>query len=406
MTEMLRVLFVDDETHILRGLRRSMMNMGEEWDMTFCASGAEALELMQREPAFDVVVSDMRMPGMDGAEFLGIVRQRHPETIRVILSGYADVESILRTVGPAHIYLAKPCDAETLHAAISRPIALKRLLSTQSLRAMLAGLSNLPSLPDVVLKVSDELRSPQCSAKSIATLIDQDVAMTAELLRLTNSAYFSVAGPVTTTLQAVRTIGLETVQALVLQIGIFRQFTGNPAITPLLDALTDYCLAIANLAEAIAGSMGADQPTAKAAYCAAMLSRIGMLVLLDAYPETYAETLAMTNADMSLHQAEQQVFGANHALVGAYLLGLWGFTPPLVEAVAFAGTPSACPGHDNTMLTALHAAISLGPPLATTFPSEIQVPNKLDMAYLIEARKDGLISHWRDLARQFSGEEQ
>lgn len=401
---MLRVLFVDDETHILRGLRRSMMSMGEEWDMTFCPSGAEALELMQREAPFDVVVSDMRMPSMDGAEFLGIVRQRHPETIRVILSGYADAESILRTVGPAHIYLAKPCDAQTLHTAISRPIALKRLLSTPSLRAVLAGLSNLPSLPEVVLKVGDELRSPQCSAKSIAALIDRDMAMTAELLRLTNSAYFSVASPVTTTLQAVRTIGLETIQALVLQIGIFRQYSGNPTIAAFLDTLTGHCLATANLAEAIAESMEVDQATAKATHCAAMLSRIGMLVLLDAYPDTYMETLAMVGEGMPLHAAEQQVFGANHALVGAYLLGLWGFVPPMVEAVAFAGNPSVCAGHDNSMLTALHAALSLGRPLVTTFSKEIQIHNTLDMAYLVEARKDGLISRWRDLAQQISGE--
>ncbi len=404
MTDMLRVLFVDDEAHILRGLRRSMMSMGEEWDMTFCSSGAEALALMQQEPAFDVVVSDMRMPGMDGAEFLGTVRQRHPETIRVILSGYADAESILRTVGPAHIYLAKPCDAETLHAAISRPIALKRLLSTPSLRAVLAGLSNLPSLPDLVMKVDKELRSPQCSAKSIATLIDRDVAMTAELLRLTNSAYFSVASPVTTTLQAVRTIGLETIQALVLQIGIFRQFSGSPSVAPLLEALTGYCLGTANLAETIASSMGADQATAKAAHCAAMLSRIGILVLLDAYPEDYARILAQPPAGSSLYQAEEQAFGANHALIGAYLLGLWGFTPPLVEAVAFAGTPSTSLGHDNTILTALHAAIALGPPLPAVFPAAIQVPNRLDMAYLVEARKDGQISRWRELASQISGE--
>ena len=224
MTEKLRVVFVDDEPHILRGLRRSMVVMDDRWDMTFCAAGAEALELMAREAAFDVVVSDMRMPGMDGAEFLSIVRSRYPETIRVILSGYAETESILRTVGPAHIYLAKPCSAEAVHAAISRPISLKRLLSAPPLRAVLAGLSNLPSLPDLIVRLDTELRSPNCSAKMVAALIDKDVAMTAELLRLTNSAYFSVGGPVTTTLQAVRTIGLETIQALVLQIGIFRQF--------------------------------------------------------------------------------------------------------------------------------------------------------------------------------------
>lgn len=403
MTKKLRVLFVDDEPHILRGLRRSMAVMDDQWDMTFCPSGENALEQMARDPAFDVVVSDMRMPGMDGAEFLNIVRTRYPETIRVILSGYAEMESILRTVGPAHIYLAKPSSVEAVHAAISRPIALNRLLSTPALRAVLAGLNNLPSLPDLVLKLENELRSPNCSAKSVAALIDQDLAMMAELLRLTNSAYFSVAGPVSTSLQAVRTIGLETIQALVLQIGIFRQFSDDAAMTPMLEALTDYSLAVARLAEAFAVSMGADQATAKATYCAAMLSQIGLLVLLDAYPETYGKMLAKIDEDLPLHVAEQEAFGANHAVIGAYLLGLWGFASPLVEAVAYAINPSACPEHDNLALTALHAAMGLGPPLFL-MPIEIQHPLSLDMGYLIEARKDGLVSQWRQMAASLSAE--
>ncbi|MDO8607620.1 MAG: response regulator [Phaeospirillum sp.] len=404
MTKKLRVLFVDDEPHILRGLRRSMAVMDEQWDMTFCPSGEEALDWMAQEAAFDVVVSDMRMPRMDGAEFLNIVRSRYPETIRVILSGYAEMESILRTVGPAHIYLAKPCSVEAVHAAISRPIALNRLLSTPALRAVLAGLSNLPSLPDLFVRLENELRSPGCSTKSVAALIDQDLAMTAELLRLTNSAYFSVASPVTTSLQAVRTIGLEIIQALVLQIGIFRQFSGGEAVAPMLAALTDYSLAVAKLAESFAVSMGADQSTAKATYCAAMLSRIGILILLDAYPETYGKMLATVSVDRPLHVAEQQTFGANHAAIGAYLLGLWGFATPVVEAVAYATSPSACPGHDNMELTALHAAMALGPPLS--LPSvEIQHPSGLDMGYLIEARKDGQVSHWRQMAASLSAEE-
>lgn len=400
---MLRVLFVDDESHILRGLRRSMAGLDDRWNMTFCTSGAEALELMEHEAPFDVVVSDMRMPAMDGAEFLGIVRQRHPETIRVILSGYAETESILRTVGPAHLYLAKPCSAEVLYEAVSRPLSLKRLLSTPKLRALLTGLNNLPSLPDLFFKLDAELRSPQCSTKSVAALIDKDMAMTAELLRLTNSAYFTVAAPVTTTLQAVRTIGLETIQILVLQMGIFRQFAGSASVAPLLEGLTRYCLTIARLAEGVALSISPDGPAAKLAHCAALLSRIGMLVLVDAYPQEYGQLVTETSADPSrLLQAEEKAFGANHAQVGAYLLGLWGFPHQMVEAVAFASIPSASSVYDNDALTALHAAMGLGPSLGSCLPEGTQDPPGLDMAYLIEARKDGLVADWRQLASDLS----
>lgn len=402
MTETLRVLFVDDEDHILRGLRRSMASLDAEWDMAFCTSGAEALALMEAGREFDVVVSDMRMPRMDGAEFLDAVRRRRPETIRVILSGYADVESILRTVGPAHAYLAKPCSAEALHQAIARPVSLKRLLSAPGLRAVLAGLNNLPSLPEIVTRLEFALRDPQCSAKTVAELIDQDVAMTAELLRLTNSAYFSVSGPVTTTLQAVRTIGLEIIQSLVLTIGIFRQLSGNAALSSLVEGLTDYCMTIGMLAEPIAKAMAEGE--AKDAHCAAMLSRIGMLVLLDAYPDSYCELLASRPDGTELRRGEEERFGAGHAVIGAYLLGLWGFSPALVEAVAFAAEPSGSASRNNDVLTALHAAISLGPPLSSKLPTDGCLADKLDITYLVEARRDGHLSQWRQLVSDLYGE--
>ncbi|CAA6603204.1 Response regulator containing a CheY-like receiver domain and an HTH DNA-binding domain (fragment) [Rhodospirillaceae bacterium LM-1] len=121
MTELVRILFVDDEPNILSGLKRLMRNMRDQWDMSFCSSAPEALAAFEKSP-FDVIVSDMRMPGMDGAQLLELIREKYPGTIRVILSGYADSESVLRTVGPAHIYLAKPCDQHLLQEAIVRPL--------------------------------------------------------------------------------------------------------------------------------------------------------------------------------------------------------------------------------------------------------------------------------------------
>lgn len=399
MTDKLRVLFVDDEIHILRGIRRSMLVMEEKWEMTFCSSGAEALAAMDVEVPFDVVVSDMRMPQMDGAEFLQAVRARHPETIRVILSGYADLQSILRTVGPAHAYLAKPCSADVLQAAVNRALDLRHLLESPQLRAILTGLTNLPSLPSLFLDLDEELHSPGCSAKTVASIIDKDVSMMAELLRLTNSSYFSVAGPISSTFQAVRMIGLETVQSLVLQIGIFRQFRGKESLVPVLYDITEYSIRIAGLAEKIARTMDVNPPLLLDVHCAATLSLIGVVVLLDAFPDTYADVFRGDENGVPLSKREETAFGASHAVVGAYLLRLWGFPTALVEAVAYAGNPSGCLRYDNPVLTALHAAVALGPE-----PSFGTLGNcakeGLDMRYLIEARHDGLVAQWRDLAAE------
>ena len=114
-----RILFVDDEPLILQGLQRMLHSMQEEWDMAFVESGARALELMEREP-FDVIVSDMRMPGMNGAELLCQVQNLYPRTTRLILSGYADRELVLQCLGSTDHYLSKPYNAASLKAALCR----------------------------------------------------------------------------------------------------------------------------------------------------------------------------------------------------------------------------------------------------------------------------------------------
>ncbi|MDJ0855264.1 MAG: response regulator, partial [Desulfobacterales bacterium] len=84
-----RLLFVDDEPMVLKGLQRSLRSMRQEWEMTFAAGGREALDAMQAQP-FDVVISDMRMPEMDGAQLLEVVKRDYPQVVRIILSGQLD----------------------------------------------------------------------------------------------------------------------------------------------------------------------------------------------------------------------------------------------------------------------------------------------------------------------------
>ena len=93
------LLFVDDEVRVLQGLQRQLRSMRNEWDMNFVNSGREALEFMAAR-AVDVLVSDMMMPEMDGAELLIEVSKSHPNTIRIVLSGHAEREAVLRLVGP------------------------------------------------------------------------------------------------------------------------------------------------------------------------------------------------------------------------------------------------------------------------------------------------------------------
>ena len=108
-----RILLVDDEASVVDELRRSLRELRNDWTIDAALSGADALLAMDRE-AFDVVVSDMRMPGMNGAQLLTRVRDRHPATARLILSGFTNEEAVLCSIGPAHQFFAKPCEPSAL----------------------------------------------------------------------------------------------------------------------------------------------------------------------------------------------------------------------------------------------------------------------------------------------------
>ena len=111
---------------------------------------------------------DMRMPGMDGAELLTRVMKQHPQMVRLVLSGHSHAESVLRSVGPAHQYLSKPCDAETLKTTVGRALALQRLLSNETMRQVVSKMDSLPSLPSFYDEVLAELRSNNASIARIA----------------------------------------------------------------------------------------------------------------------------------------------------------------------------------------------------------------------------------------------
>ena len=133
-----KIIFVDDELHVLDGLRRMLRSVSKEWDLRFAESGEAALAMLEQQPA-DVIVSDMRMPRMDGAELLRKVKEKYPGSVRIILSGYADEEAILRTVGPAHQYLAKPCDSKLLISTINRALGLRKYLASPEIQRLVAS---------------------------------------------------------------------------------------------------------------------------------------------------------------------------------------------------------------------------------------------------------------------------
>jgi HD-like signal output (HDOD) protein/CheY-like chemotaxis protein len=328
---MKRILFVDDESRVLDGLRRMLYAERKRWDMEFALGGPAALEACEAG-AFDVVVSDMRMPGMDGATLLGHIRDRYPSSARVILSGYSEPVLATRAVSVAHRFLAKPCNATELQSTIERLCALQDLFCAPELRKIVGTIGQLPSLSITYTSLTQAVMDPDVSVDKVSDIIEQDVAMAAKVLQLVNSAFFGLAQRVTTLEAAVGYLGMETIKNLALASEAFRVFVPHPHI-PLSEC--EEIQRHAHRAAAIAAVLPLEQMNRDATVVAALLHDVGSLILAGKMPDAFCDTRALAaKRGCKLFEAEEELLGTSHAEIGAYLLGLWGLPSIAVEAIA------------------------------------------------------------------------
>ena len=388
-----RIVFVDDEPHILSGLKRSLRGMREGWDMEFYSSPEEALAAIRRAPT-DVVVSDMRMPQLDGAALLTEVKQLRPGCIRIILSGQAQRELILRSLAVTHVYLDKPCDPAALQSVIERTKRWHELVADPGLQRAITKIDKIPSLPDSYQLVTTAIRDGKSSAEEVGQLIARDVGMSARILQIANSAVFHFRRPIEHVTQAATMLGTERIEQLVLSVGVFSVFNQSADVNELTE-IWRRSLASSVLATRIAGDLGLDRRVSNTASTAAMLSECGRLVLLSQFPERCATAKKQAaESDASLSEAEQREFGTDQALVGAYVCSLWGLPDDVVDSIAFHNTPRRGPHKAASALTAVHAGCGL-----------IRDPSgeTLDQAYLESLGAEARMPVWQEWATESLG---
>jgi HD-like signal output (HDOD) protein len=334
---MKRILFVDDESKILDGIRRMLYTQRSQWEMEFSLGGEAALKACEAG-SFDVVVSDMRMPGMDGATLLGHIRDLYPNTARIILSGYSEAALAIRAVPVAHRFLAKPCNAADLQSTIDQLCTLQGILNSPDIRRIVGSIGELPSLSSTYLNLAEALRDPNTSISHVAQIIEEDVAMSAKVLQLVNSAFFGVAQKVTSLSGAATYLGMETMKNLALASEAFRVFVPGSRIPQ------SFCESIQRHAQrtaAIANALPLEKKMRETAVVAALLHDVGRLIISSAMPDQFCAVRALaTERGCKFFEAEEELLGTTHAEIGAYLLGLWGIPNLAVEAIAHHHRPT------------------------------------------------------------------
>lgn len=345
----LRVLFVDDDTAVLAGLRRLLRPMRGEWDVVLASSGRQALAEMQAGP-FDVIVTDMRMPQMDGNELLGIVRDRYPDVLRVVLSVQAELAAALRSVPVAHQSVRKPCDIEALRDTLRRGCAMQARLRSVALRRTLGQIDALPSPPASIIALNKVLGDPDASVADVVRIVAGDVAMAAKILQIVNSAFFGLATRVESVRQAVSYLGLETVRNLAATVEAFRSMEGRGGISAeWMGRFTAHSAQVGS----VAAELLPDEASGTDALIAAMLHDVGILALAAGPGRDYRALLSEARTSgRSLHVVEAERLGATHADIGGYLLSLWGLPYSIIEPVLMHHTP---PPVSSGCITVAHA---------------------------------------------------
>lgn len=330
-----RILFVDDERNVLDGLRRMLRSHRREWDMHFAEGGEQALALAD-ETAFDVVVSDMRMPGIDGAQVLCGFAERQPASVRMVLSGQADREAVYRTVGPSHQFLAKPCDADLLTSAVGAVLQTRSGVS-EAAAASLPGLPCLPSPQSVIDKLRYTLSRDTPSLDQLAEIVADDLSLSAKILQLANSAYFGIDNVMFVPGQAVRMLGVDVMRDLLELPGFCQPLDETaPWAQAFLDCWRRACRAAA-IAECVAGEMDLSETQKLLARQACKFTELGRAAMLACD--------AQTETDM--------------APTARFMASLWGFPTELVALLA--QEPGADDGDQLSILIDTVRTLVIGP---------------------------------------------
>ncbi len=389
-----RILFVDDEPAFLESLRILLRRQRSVWDMAFALGAQEALDKLAKAP-FDVVVSDMRMPGMDGAELLRRVKELDPCAARLVLSGYADPAMFERAVPVAQQYLAKPCSAATLRSVLERVCELQRTLSNPAVREQVGRVDQLPALPESYRLVASALEKPGVHIDRVVEIVARDPAMSAKVLQLANSAYIRPGAAVTSVAEAVRLLGPD----LVLRLPMMMHAFDGPVASREEAGFSLVELQQGSIATArLAARFAVTPEESELAFTAGLLHEIGRILLVREAPAGMAEVVRQSiTSNRPASAIEHGLLGTTHAEVGAYLLGMWGLPLHVVEAVAYHHSIPADRRAELRLAVVVHAADTLLDQAIARLTGD-HVAEDLDLAALEACGLTHLLPAWREMA--------
>lgn len=375
----MNVLVVDDDILILEGLRRALFKTG--WQLNFSTSSELALQKLSQIP-FDFVIADMRMPGMDGAELLEKVSEHYPSVVRIMLSGFSDIDAIKRATFVAHQWFSKPCDPQELKTELNRIYDIRGSLPNKDIQEIVGKIKALPSPPKIFMRIKSLLRNEECNLDSVAELIEEDPSLSAKILQISNSSFFVHGNPAKNLEVAIARLGLDIVCSVVLLAESFSQIDDECGFS--VEKEQQKSVATARLASALVSPEYKEE-----ALLGGLLHDIGKLIFYKISPKALDVFRRKGGCEHYHRDLERKLFGADHTQLAGYLLHLWNFPYSLIEAIVTHHSPHNLLSDTFTPGAAIYVA------------NQLIENEELDPLFIEHfALKDKLAS-WKAMARDF-----
>ncbi|NRY63737.1 HDOD domain-containing protein [Clostridium beijerinckii] len=344
------ILFVDDEKSILNSIRREFFD--SPYDVYIANGGREALDILEKNH-IDLIVSDMRMPEMDGYELLKRVKLLYPEVTRLILSGFTDEKTVFKSIynNLAKLFITKPWKKDDFRRAIDEVFKTEELLHNNISLNHIKEMGKLPTIPSVLQEISDVVEHDDHNIDRIVRLIEADITLSSEVLRIINSAFYGIKTASIKT--AVLSLGLVNLKAIMATAEVFKSgndFYNKNEIWEHSNLTNKILIELYNKA------LGKKIPDYYGT--AGLLHDIGKVAFFKIYDKEYDDIYKLA-ADKSLGEIstlEKEKFKIDHEELGGYLLQWWDIPYAIVESALYHHNPMLSSDANRELVSMIYIA--------------------------------------------------
>ena len=354
-----RILVVDSKNTSETVKSLLAQNAGHDWEVDVVTNQKQALQALDTKP-YNLLISEIVMPEMDGLDFFKTAKEKHPTIIRIMETANENREFLVKASELAHIVIPSNCEKDSFNEIIKNTMSLQEIIANKDILKKLTSIKSLPSPPEVYNKLVSTLQNEDCSTHQVAEIIKNDIAITAKLLQMINSAFFGMKTHVESPMHAVNLLGIDTVKSIVLTSGIFHTIREKEFAGFSVDEMYRQSMAVGAATRHLANVFGFRTKDIEDALMAGLLHDIGKLLMITNFKKELADAKKIAQTDnILIGDAIRQIIGISDAELGAHLLSLWNLPLSILEAVAYHNQPSKSAYKEVNTLTAVHLAYGI-----------------------------------------------